>query len=127
MARTVFSKDEVRYMQSQRLARIASVNPQGAPRVVPTGFALNEEAGTIDCGGFDLAATRRWQDVQTNPRVAIVIDDLASTKPWRPRAVMVRGTAETFEEGGQVVGPGFKGAWMRITPTSISSLGLEST
>lgn len=110
MARTTFTEEEITYLQSQRLGRIASVNPQGAPRVVPTGFHFNRETGTIDCGGFDLATTRRWQDVQSNPRVAIVVDDLASTNPWRPRAVMVRGTAETFKGGGEVVGHGFKGA-----------------
>lgn len=125
MARTTFTEDERAYLRSQRLARIGSVNSTGAPRVVPTGYTFNEETGTIDCGGYDLSATRRWHDVRTNPRVAIVIDDLASTNPWRPRAVMVRGTAETFEDGGEVVGHGFRGAWMRITPTSISSLGIE--
>jgi pyridoxamine 5'-phosphate oxidase family protein len=100
MARTTFTEDERAYLRSQRLARIASVNSTGAPRVVPTGYTFNEETGTIDRGGYDLSATRRWHDVRTNPRVAIVIDDLTSTSPWRSRAVTIRGTAETFEDGG---------------------------
>ncbi|MDQ3656363.1 MAG: PPOX class F420-dependent oxidoreductase, partial [Chloroflexota bacterium] len=107
----------------QRLGRIATVDPNGAPRVVPTGFRYNVETGTIDCGGIDLAATRRYRDVQSNPFVAFAIDDLASTDPWRPRAVLIRGTAQTFD-GNHATG-GFKGAWMRITPTSISSLGIN--
>lgn len=127
MPRTTFTDAEITYLKSQPLGRIATVNAHGAPRVVPTGFRYNAETGTIDCGGFDLAATRRYQDVQANSWVAIAIDDLASANPWRPRAVMVRGTAQTFEDGGQeVFNPGFGGAWMRITPTSISSLGLDS-
>lgn len=116
---------EITYLKSQMLARIATVNAKGAPRVVPTGFRYNADTGTIDCGGFNLAATRRYQDVQVNPNIAIVIDDLASVNPWTVRAVQVRGTSETFEEGGEAMGRGWGGAWMRITPTSISSWGLD--
>lgn len=125
MPRTTFSDAEVTYLDSQMLARIATVNAKGAPRVVPTGFRYNADTGTIDCGGFNLAATRRYQDVQVNPNIAIVIDDLASVNPWTVRAVQVRGTSETFEEGGEAMGRGWGGAWMRITPTSISSWGLD--
>ncbi|MDQ3540726.1 MAG: PPOX class F420-dependent oxidoreductase [Chloroflexota bacterium] len=128
MPRTTFSDAEITYLDSQMLARIATVNPHGAPRVVPTGFRYNADAGTIDCGGFDLAATQRWQDVQDNPAVAIVIDDLASVNPWTVHGVQVRGTATLHEEEDESEhrGPGFNGAWMRITPTSISSWGLDS-
>lgn len=126
MARTTFTEPEIRYLGSQTLGRIATVNRQGAPRVVPTGFRYNAETGTIDCGGFDLPATRRYADVQANPAVAIVIDDLPSVNPWTVRAVQVRGTAERFEDGGETMGRGWGGAWMRITPTSISSLGLDA-
>lgn len=52
--------------------------------------------------------------------------DKASVNPWRPRAVMIRGTAQTFDDGGEAVGSGLKGAWLRITPTSISSMGLNT-
>lgn len=128
MSRTTFTNTEIVYLDAQRLGRIATVNSRGAPRVVPTGFQYNHEAGTIDCGGFDLAATHRYQDVQHNPAVAIVIDDLASTNPWRPRGVQVRGTA-TLHEAGEASGhrsPGFGGAWMSITPRSINSWGLDA-
>ncbi len=126
MSRTTFTNEEIAYLGRQPLGRIATVDPKGAPRVVPTGFRYNAETGTIDCGGIDLAATRRYQDLQTNPSVAIAIDDLASVNPWRPRAVLIRGTAQTFEDGGEELGLGLKGAWMRITPTSISSLGIDA-
>ncbi len=124
MRRTTFTPEEIAYLGSQRLGRIATVDPAGAPRVVPTGFRYNAETGTIDCGGLNLAATRRFQDLQTNPHVAIAIDDLASLSPWRPRAVLIRGTAQTFADGGEAFG--LRGAWMRITPTSISSMGLDT-
>ncbi len=125
MTRSTFTNEEIAYLNSQPLGRIATVNPHGAPRVVPTGFRYNADTGTIDCGGWNLAGTRRYQDLQTNPSVAIAIDDLASVNPWRPRAVLVRGTAQTFADGGETAGLGLKGAWLRITPTSISSMGLD--
>jgi len=124
MARTTFSEAEIGYLRSQRLGRIATVDPHGAPRVAPIGFRYNAETGTIDCGGHNFAATYRYRDIQADPRVAITIDDLASVDPWRPRAVLIRGTAELFDGGGEGLGPRFAGAWMRITPTSIRSLGL---
>jgi pyridoxamine 5'-phosphate oxidase family protein len=127
MARTTFTPSEIAYLDSQILGRIATVDAGGAPRVVPTGFRYNPDTGTIDLGGIDLARTRRFADVRANPRVAIVIDDLASTNPWRARSVRVRGTAEVFDEGGERVNPAFGGAWMRITPSAISSSGLDES
>jgi pyridoxamine 5'-phosphate oxidase family protein len=67
--------------------------------------------------------------VQQNPHVAFVVDDLASTNPWRPRSVRIRGTVTLHgaDEDSGHRGPAFNGAWMRLTPTSISSSGLESS
>jgi pyridoxamine 5'-phosphate oxidase family protein len=124
MARTTFSEAEIAYLRTQRLGRIATVDPHGAPRVAPIGFRYNAETGTIDCRGHNFAATYRCRDIQANPRVAITIDGLASVDRWRPRAVLARGTAELFDSEGEGLGPGFGSAWMRITPTSIRSLGL---
>lgn len=122
MARTRFTPPEIAYLDTQPLGRIATVDASGAPRVVPTGFRYNPETETIDLGGIDLAATRRWRDLQRNPRVAFVVDDLASTRPWRPRGVRLRGVAELFERDGQQ----HQGsAWMRIRPTAIASWGLD--
>src|SRR5487761_1535484 len=39
--RILFSKPEVDYMKSQRLARIATVNKKGQPDVVPVGFEFD--------------------------------------------------------------------------------------
>ncbi len=127
MARTTFTPSEIAYLNSQLLGRVATVDAGGAPRVVPTGFRYNPDTGTIDLGGLDLARTRRFADVQVNPHVAIVIDDLASTNPWRARSVRVRGTAEVFATGGEQIRPGLGSAWMRITPTAISSSGVDDS
>jgi pyridoxamine 5'-phosphate oxidase family protein len=46
--------------------------------VVPTGFRYNQDHDTIDIGGHDLAKRKKSHDVLGNPKVAFVIDDIAS-------------------------------------------------
>jgi pyridoxamine 5'-phosphate oxidase family protein len=121
---SVFSPAEIAYLQSQRLARIAT-SADGQPHVVPVAFRYNPETDTIDVGGHGFAQRKKFRDVQRNPRVAIVVDDLASVDPWRPRMLEVRGQAEVLSTGGDSVGPGFDPEMFRITPRRIVSIGVE--
>jgi pyridoxamine 5'-phosphate oxidase family protein len=122
---SVFTPAEVAYLQSQRLARIATSGPDGQPHVVPVSFRYNPDEDTIDVGGHGFAQRKKYRDVQRNPRVAIVIDDLASIDPWRPRMVEVRGEAEVRPTGGDTVAPGFDPEMFRIRPRRIVSIGIE--
>jgi pyridoxamine 5'-phosphate oxidase family protein len=122
---SVFTPAEIAYLQSQRLARIAT-SADGQPHVVPVAFRYNPETDTIDVGGHDFAKRKKFRDVQRNPRVAIVIDDLASVDPWRPRMLEVRGQAEVLATGGDAIGRGFDPEIFRIRPRRIASFGLES-
>ena len=101
-----FTEEEIAFMNSQPLARIATVSSDGQPDVVPVGFEFD---GTyINIGGYRLAATRRHHNVLAgNTKVALVIDDLVSTQPWTPRFLRVYGTAEVV--GGEQ-------PYLRITP-----------
>jgi pyridoxamine 5'-phosphate oxidase family protein len=90
----MFNDRERAYLSEFRLARLATVDEQGHPHVVPTGFSFNTEDGTIAVSGHQMERTRKFRNAQANPHVAIVIDDLASTNPWRPRAIEIRGRAE---------------------------------
>jgi pyridoxamine 5'-phosphate oxidase family protein len=120
-----FTPAEVAYLQSQRLGRLATVGPDGQPHVVPVGFRYNPERDTIDIGGHDFAKRKKYRDVQHNPRVAFVVDDLASVSPWRPRMLEIRGTAEVLGSGGEQVIPGFDQEMFRIRPRRIVSIGIE--
>jgi pyridoxamine 5'-phosphate oxidase family protein len=114
---SAFTPRELAYLQAERrLARIATVGRDGTPHVTPVGWSYNPEQDTIDVGGRSLEQTKKYRDVQTTERAAIVIDDLASTDPWRPRGVEVRGRAETR------VDP----ALIRIHPERVLSWGIES-
>ena len=49
---SVFTPAEIAYLQSQRLARIATA-ADGQPHVVPVAFRYNPETDTIDVGGHE--------------------------------------------------------------------------
>lgn len=121
---SVFTATEIAYLQSQRLGRLATVGPDGQPHVVPVGFRYNPELDTIDIGGHDFARRKKFRDAQRNPKVALVVDDIASVSPWRVRGIEVRGEVEALRSGGERMGPGFDPEMFRITPRRIVSWGL---
>ena len=120
-----FSESEQAYLRSQRLGRLATVGPDGQPHVVPVGFRHNPQTDTIDIGGHGFAGRKKFRDVQRNPRVALVVDDIASVNPWKVRGIEIRGEAAVLMTGGQEIGPGFDAEMFRITPRRIISWGLE--
>ncbi len=121
-----FHDKEVEYLREQLLGRIATVNPDGQPHVVPVGYRYNAETGTIDIAGHNPERTREFRDTSAHPQVAFVVDDLLKTNPWRPRGLEIRGTARVLTEGGERIGPGFRGPWFRITPQHVISGGLDT-
>jgi pyridoxamine 5'-phosphate oxidase family protein len=98
MARaSAFTDDEFAYLHGERrLGRVATVGKDGTPHVTPSGWAHNVEQDTIDLTGRELSRTKKFRDVAHSARAAIVIDDLASVSPWRPRALEIRGRAEAI-------------------------------
>ena len=116
---------QIDYLSGQRLGRLATAGADGRPHVVPTSFRYNPDLGTVDVGGMHVATTKKYRDVQANPWAALVVDDLVSTDPWTPRMLEIRGRAEAVEGGGDDLGPGFGGAFIRIHPDKVNSFGLD--
>jgi len=121
---SVFTDEEIEYLKSQLLGRLATGGSDGQPHVVPVGFRYNAELDTIDIGGHDFARRKKYQDVQRNPRVALLVDDLASVNPWRVRGIEVRGEAEVLTSGGEALGPGFAPEMFRLRARRIVSWGI---
>ena len=123
----MFTDKEIEYLTGQRLGRLATVTPSGHAHVVPTGFRLDDTCTAIEVGGHNLAARRPayLRNIETNPWVAFVVDDLATVQPWTPRGVTVHGRAEIQAEGGERLGPGFDAMLIRIIPTRITSWGID--
>jgi pyridoxamine 5'-phosphate oxidase family protein len=117
---SAFSDAERAYLAEGKLGRLATVDEGGQPHNVPVGWRFNEALDTIDIGGRNFASSAKYRHVQTNPKVAFVIDDVRP--PWRPRAVLILGTAQAVPAGAE--GPE-QGALIRITPTRVISWGLD--
>lgn len=116
-----FSPEELAYLQGEhRLGHLATADARGLPHVVPVGWSYNSEERRIDVTGRNFGASKKFRNVQANGHAALVVDDLASTNPWRPRAVMVQGRAKAIPAD-----PGGGEALVRITPDTIVSWGLE--
>jgi pyridoxamine 5'-phosphate oxidase family protein len=116
-----FTTQEVEYLRSQLLGRLATVAGSGQPDNAAVGFRL-EDDGSILIGGMNVTGTRKWHNVEAgNDKVAFVVDELRSTKPWRPRGVRIYGRAELIETEGQF-GPG---RYLRIVPDVSWSWGIE--
>ncbi len=113
-----FTKNEIEYLRSGLLARLATVGHDGTPHVTPVGmFSYNAEFDTIDVGGHGLANTKKFRDVARSGRAALVVDDLVSTESWRPRGIEVRGKAEAIEGSKPVI---------RIHPKRIVAWGIDA-
>ncbi len=88
---SIFTNAEIEYLKSQPLMRFATSSPSGRPDIAPVVFEV--EGDDIITAGFDITHTVRYRNLQTNPQVSVVIDDLASTNPWSPRGIKIIGSA----------------------------------
>ncbi len=114
---SVFTDAELEYLTGGRqLGRLATVGADGTPHVVPVGWIHNAASGTIDITGYELERSKKFRDVERTGRAAIVVDDLQSVDPWRPRGVEVRGRGEVIRLPTPLI---------RIHPERIVSWGME--
>jgi pyridoxamine 5'-phosphate oxidase family protein len=111
----IFTDKELEYLQSQRLARIATASATGEPDVAAVGFRVNGDDVVV--GGLDLTKTRKYYNAKATGRASLVVDDLASVDPWRPRLVKVTGSVDigTDDRGNPTI---------RIHPETVWSFGL---
>jgi pyridoxamine 5'-phosphate oxidase family protein len=122
--RRALNEAESAYLSGQRLlGRMATVDPSGQPQVNPVAFFLQDD-GTILSGGYALATTKRWRNLHSNPKLSLVVDDIASVHPWKVRGVEIRGEAELLH-GPHDLSPGMSDELIRLHPRWVHSWGLE--
>ncbi len=122
---SVFTPGEIEYLKSQTLARLATADDKGQPHVVPVNFRYNPVLDTIDIGGgLGFATRKKWRDVQKNPRIAVVIDDVPG--PGNVRGIEIRGEVEVLLEGGKGILPSFDPEMFRLKPLHIASWGIDT-
>ncbi|WP_369147260.1 PPOX class F420-dependent oxidoreductase [Streptomyces sp. R44] len=119
-----FSEVERAYLtESRRLGRLATVDPSGQPQANPVVF-FPQDDDTVLVGGIAMGRTKKWRNLWQNPKLALVVDDLASVRPWHVRGVEIRGEAELLV-GPHTLGPHFSEEVIRIHPRRVHSWGLE--
>jgi pyridoxamine 5'-phosphate oxidase family protein len=110
-----FSDEEIAYLRSQPLARLATVDVDGQPDVVPVAFEFDGTHIWVGGSGADVAGTRKFRYIAAGQsKVALVVDDLVSFDPFIARSVRIYGEAAAPVERDGLVGPGL---YSRITPT----------
>src|SRR3954470_8955272 len=113
----VFLEAELRYLAGGRqIGRLATVGADGTPHVVPVAWIYKAVRDAIDDGDCELYQTKKFRNVSRTGRASILIDDLASTEPWVPRGIEVRGRGEAIALPTPLI---------RIHPERIVSWGLE--
>jgi PPOX class probable F420-dependent enzyme len=100
----MLTDDHRRFLDGQRVARLATADAQGRPHVIPICFVAKGDTVyfTIDekpkkASG---ALLKRMANIRENPRAAIVVDhyeDDWSRLGW----VMVQGRAEVLDAGDE--------------------------
>jgi len=87
------SEAEASYVRWCRVARLATVDPEGVPHVVPICPVLDGEAVV-----FATDATAKLRNLEANPACALVFDEYV--EDWSLlRQVLIRGRAEILAEG----------------------------
>lgn len=88
---------EQRFLAAQRHGRLATIGPDGTPQVKPVGFSYNTQLGTLDITGFNMARSAKYKNIQSNPNVAFVADDVPAPEDGAAgvRFLEIRGAAET--------------------------------
>jgi pyridoxamine 5'-phosphate oxidase family protein len=116
----MFSDKQIQYIKSQLLARIATVSTHLQPDVAPVGYEFDGQHFYI--GGLQQEKTNKYKNVANgNSKVALVIDDLESVNPWKPRGIKIHGSAEIVERQGQLG----TAPYLKVTPEKYWSWGIE--
>ncbi|KAA0022601.1 PPOX class F420-dependent oxidoreductase [Antrihabitans cavernicola] len=116
--------DQIAYLATQHLGRLATVDKRGAPQNSPVGFRYNADGGTVDIGGYHLGDTRKFHNVETHGEVSLVVDDVVATDPWTVRMVEIRGTAEALRDV-EPLRTGMSREIIRIHPRRVIDYGLS--
>ena len=122
---SVFTDAEIAYLTTQRLGRLATVGPDGQPHIIPVTFIYNAEQDTIDIGGINFGAGKKWRDARQNSKVCFLLDESWGSGA---KAIEVRGKAELHETGGESINPRFPTfapQFFRVRPHRIVSWGIE--
>ncbi len=109
-----FAADEIEFLRSHGIARLATLGEDDQPDVVPVACEFDGAYFWVGGSGASVLSTRKVSNVRAGRRkVALVVDDLPSFDPFVARGIRVYGVADGPVERVGMVGPGL---YLRITP-----------
>jgi pyridoxamine 5'-phosphate oxidase family protein len=85
---------ELKFLNRQQRGHLSTIGPDGAPQVKPLGFSYNDALGTIDITGFNMGRSAKYRNIQLNPRVAFVVDEVTEPTMEGSHFLEIRGIAE---------------------------------
>lgn len=110
-----FTDEEIAYLRSQPLARLATLGAEAQPDVMPVAFEFDGSGFWVGGPGDSVLRTRKFRNLRAGRvKVALVVDDMPSFDPFVARGIRVYGEASGPVERTGMVGPGY---YLRVTPT----------
>lgn len=106
------------YLSSKKIGRLATITRTGQPHVVPVMYYLQGNERIV-ITGTGLDKSYKFKNVQSNPKVAFVVDSV-KISPWTPMGVELRGEAKIIEMGNGSVG-------IEIIPFKKASWGIDES
>jgi pyridoxamine 5'-phosphate oxidase family protein len=85
---------EQRFLDRQPRGHLSTIGPDGVPQVKPLGFSYNVVLGTIDIAGYNMGRSAKFRNIQANPRVAFVVDEVTEPTMEGAHFLEIRGIAE---------------------------------
>src|SRR3984885_9688174 len=85
---------EQQFLARQPRGHLATIGSDGTPQVKPLGFTYNRALGTIDIAGFNMGGSAKYRNIQADPRVAFVVDEVTEASMEGTHFLEIRGTAE---------------------------------
>jgi PPOX class probable F420-dependent enzyme len=91
------------FIDSQRLGRLATVDAEGRPHVIPICFALHDTTlySAIDEKPKTDGPLRRLRNIAENPHVQVLFDTYDDADWSKLRYVQLRGVARIIESGAE--------------------------
>ena len=126
----IFTDVEHTYLTTQPLGRLASIGPSGAPYNHPVTYRVDARNGTIDIGGPNLSSSQKFRNIQADPRISFVVDDLATPEDsvgadgQLGRGIEIRGHAEVLAVERPMI-EGFSNELFRIHPQRVIAWNLD--
>jgi pyridoxamine 5'-phosphate oxidase family protein len=115
---------ERRFLTGQPRGHLATVGPDGTPQVKPLGFTWNAALGTLDIAGFNMGRSAKYRNIQANPRVSFVVDEVTEASMEGAHFLELRGTAEAVT--GPVQDDGHLGGEIiRIHPERVIAFNVD--